>query len=96
MIYIGNLKNQKNPWRYWLRKTPLLALWIALPFSYNLDVYSEDFRFIPYQSVLVMMAIAAINIYTLVNQFHLKIDLNKIVDFKEWRKYKQVKKQFER
>lgn len=92
MNFIDNLKNKKNPWRYWLRKTPLLALWIALPFSYNLDVYSEDFRFIPYKSVLVMMGIAAINIYTLVNQFHLKIDLNKIVDFEEWNQQKKQTK----
>ena len=55
-------------------------------------MYSEDFRFIPYKSVLVMMGIAAINIYTLVNQFHLKIDLNKIVDFEEWNQQKKQTK----
>lgn len=92
----SNWTDRKNPWRFLARKSPGLILWVVLIFSFRFDVYSEDFRFIPYESVLIMAAIAGLNIWTAIDQFHLKRDAKNIVGFKQWKEYKKIKKKFER
>lgn len=92
----SDITNKKSPWRYCLRKAPQLGLWVLLVFSFRFDIYREDFRFIPYQSTIIITAIFAYNLWNVLNQYWLKVELKKILGFKEWRKFKQIKKQFER